>query len=58
MTKNNSKEPKKKPKPDCCWDNIDNPKHVSRATWVCPVCGKDVSLMYVMYYEAITKQTK
>lgn len=34
---------------DCCLNNIDKAKWISRATWICPVCGKDVSLMYVLY---------
>lgn len=43
---------------DCCWDNIRTPKYISRAYWVCKVCGKDVSLMYVLYVEAMENQKK
>lgn len=34
---------------DCCWENIEKAKWVSRATWKCGICGKDVSLLYVLY---------
>ena len=49
---------KDKKKIDCCWENIDKPKYISRAYWVCPVCGKDISLMYCLYMEAIEKGKK
>lgn len=35
-----------------CYDFIDKAKNVARATWVCPECGKDISIQYVLYYEA------
>lgn len=38
---------------DCCYNNLEKAKYISRATWVCPICGKDVSLAYVLLQEAI-----
>lgn len=35
-----------------CNHDIENAKHVSRATWVCPVCGEDISLLYLLWVEA------
>jgi len=37
---------------DCCTDTISCAKWVSRAKWICPRCGRDVSLMYVLLAEA------
>ncbi|MDP2682026.1 MAG: hypothetical protein Q8P28_04345 [Deltaproteobacteria bacterium] len=37
---------------DCCTDYISVAKWVSRAKWICPKCGHDVSLMYVLLAEA------
>ena len=31
---------------DCCLENLGNAKNVGRASWICPVCGSDVSLAY------------
>lgn len=32
--------------------DYDNPIRKSRAYWVCPKCGKDISLEVVLIYEA------
>ena len=45
-------------KAECCWENIDKPKYISRAYWVCPVCGKDISLMYCLYMDAVEQGKK
>ena len=37
---------------DCCRENITDAKWVSRAKWICPKCGEDVSLMYILLKEA------
>jgi hypothetical protein len=36
-----------------CFQEIDKAKNVSRCTWVCPTCDKDVSLMYFLWYQAV-----
>jgi hypothetical protein len=41
-----------------CLKEIDSAKHVSRATWVCKTCGKDVSLEYVLYQEALSQSSQ
>jgi len=36
------------------WDHdLHNVKQVGRATWVCGDCGKDVSLAYLFYQQAL-----
>ena len=32
-----------------CEHDIENAKYVSRATWVCPICGEDISYLYVLW---------
>jgi len=32
--------------------DIANAKMVSRATWICPLCGKDISLHFLFYMQA------
>ena len=38
-------------KEDCDCPYSREPKHVGRAHWVCPECGRDVSIEYVLLYE-------
>lgn len=38
---------------DCCRANLEKAKWISRATWICPVCGKDVTISYLFLQEAI-----
>ena len=33
--------------------DLDNAVKVGRAKWVCPKCGKDISLAYVFYCAAL-----
>ena len=43
---------KKKPKnKNCCFKNIDKAINISRATWSCPICKADVSLLFVFYMD-------
>lgn len=42
---------------DCCTKYLEEAKWVSRATWVCPACGEDVSLMYFLYRQAVDPVT-
>lgn len=35
-----------------CEHDLDNAKHVSRAIWICPLCGEDISLLYLFWLEA------
>lgn len=32
--------------------NLTKARHVARATWVCPDCGRDISMEYLLWYEA------
>lgn len=41
-------------KPNC---DMDNPVKKGRATWCCPDCGRDYSLEYVLYQEALDDST-
>jgi hypothetical protein len=41
---------------DCPYNR--EPKYVSRAYWVCPICGRDVSLEYVVLQDCINKDKK
>ena len=36
---------------DCCIKNLDKAIYKSRAYWVCPVCGRDVSLLLILLSE-------
>lgn len=38
---------------DCCFKNIDKAKRIGRANYVCPKCGKNVSLEWFLYNQAI-----
>ena len=42
---------KKHTKKDCNCPYGIKPKYVSRAHWICPICGRDVSLEYVLLSE-------
>lgn len=35
--------------PECDVCDFENAKHVARATWLCPVCGRDFSLEYFFW---------
>jgi ribosomal protein L37AE/L43A len=37
-------------KPDC---DVSKAELVSRAKWVCPKCGRDISLQYLMWHQAM-----
>lgn len=39
-----------------CEHNFDELYHPSRATWVCKLCGDDVSLLYVLMHEALNAE--
>lgn len=43
---------------NCCWENIHNAKWVSRSTWICPVCGGDVSLPFIIFQEESRKSNR
>jgi hypothetical protein len=34
------------------------PKHIGRAHWVCPICGRDVSLEFVILSGVEDKENK
>ena len=44
---------KNKKQIDCCYENIEKAKYVSRAKWICPECKKDVSILVVLMKQAI-----
>lgn len=45
------------PKKECeCIKHIDKAMKKGRAHWVCSECGKDVSMMYVLYMESVNKE--
>lgn len=35
---------------DLC--DIKNAKRIGRAHWICPICGRDISLEYLFYAQA------
>ena len=35
-----------------CFKTIEEAIHVSRAKWICKECKQDVSLMYVLWFQA------
>lgn len=35
-----------------CFHSIEKAKNVARATWLCPECGEDVSILYVLFWKA------
>ena len=37
----------------CCLKNLNNAVRKGRAHRVCPVCGTDISLMWVLYQDAV-----
>lgn len=39
----------------CTQCDVYNAKQVSRATWVCPDCGHDVSIAYVFLMDALDR---
>lgn len=41
-----------------CNHDIANAIRKGRATWVCPLCGADISLLYVLYMRAFEKEEK
>ena len=42
---------------DCKFD-ISKAKKVGRAHWVCPICGFDVSMAYVLYMQAVAEEER
>lgn len=36
-----------------CTHDFENAKHPSRATWICPKCNEDISLEFVLWWEAV-----
>ena len=36
-----------------CMTELEHAEYAARATWVCPTCGRDVSIEYVMLYKAL-----
>lgn len=36
-----------------CYDYVSEAKRVGRAKYVCPVCGKDISLLHFYYWCAV-----
>jgi len=43
------------PEKDCCLENIEKAVRVGRASYTCPVCQGDVSLLWFTFQEALTK---
>lgn len=43
---------------NCCLKNLDKAKRLGRARYICPKCGKDVSLAYLLYQEALSEMLK
>ena len=41
---------------DCCFNNIDKAIRIGRANYICPVCKKNVSLLWFLFYLAIKKK--
>ena len=37
---------------DCCYKNLDTPKRIGRANYVCPECGEDISMAVIFYEDA------
>lgn len=35
-----------------CHHDFENATHPSRAVWLCPKCGKDISIEYLFWFEA------
>jgi len=42
-------------KDDCCFENIKKAIRKGRASYVCSVCGDDVSLLWFIFQESLTK---
>jgi len=42
-------EKSKEEKIDCCWQHIDEAVRKGRGWYICPKCGKDVSLIWYLY---------
>lgn len=38
--------------------DITKPHQIGRATWVCPVCGRDLSMQYVFYMDAVERDAE
>jgi len=43
---------------NCDTNILEDAKHVGRAHWVCPKCGADVSLYYVLLWEMREEEKK
>jgi hypothetical protein len=41
---------------DCCYKNLDKAILKSRAYWICPICGSDVSLAYYYFWKTKVKK--
>ncbi len=41
---------------ECCFKNIDKAKRIGRCNYVCIKCGRDVSLMWFFYQQAINSK--
>lgn len=39
-----------------CPHDLEKARRVSRATWVCPLCGEDISLMVLLWQDAIERE--
>jgi len=47
-----NKKPKKRIL-DCCFKNIDKAVRKGRAFYLCPKCGRDISVMWYLYQEML-----
>jgi len=45
-------------KNDCCWKNLEKAVYVSKTYWICPLCGSDVSRIYVMMMEELMENSE
>lgn len=43
----------KKPLKDCCFDNVHKAVRKGRAKYSCPVCDRDISLLWYLFMTAI-----
>lgn len=55
MPKKNTSKKAGRSSGDCCLKNLPKAKRISRAKYVCPKCGIDVSLAYVLYQKALSE---
>lgn len=39
-----------------CKHEYENARNPERATWICPKCKEDISLEYVLWWEAVIKE--